>query len=60
MLNMLRTVLANIAGVNFGAKNVLANPAIREGIKRFTEWPTIPQVPPAHSRPAPPVPALAL
>jgi monothiol glutaredoxin len=24
--------------------NVLADPAVREGIKQFTNWPTIPQV----------------
>src|SRR5262245_41194420 len=31
-------------GVPFHAVNVLAQPAIREGIKQFTNWPTIPQV----------------
>lgn len=31
-------------GVNFGSCNVLANPSIREGIKEFTNWPTIPQL----------------
>lgn len=32
------------AGVEYGARNVLADPEIREGIKQFTHWPTIPQV----------------
>ena len=31
-------------GVQYGARNVLADDAVREGIKRFTDWPTIPQV----------------
>ena len=31
-------------GIPVGAKNVLADPAIRQGIKEFTEWPTIPQI----------------
>lgn len=30
--------------VEFGALNVLEHPAIREGIKEFTDWPTIPQL----------------
>eukprot|EP00951_Prasinocladus_malaysianus_P036819 scaffold390500_cov31-Prasinocladus_malaysianus.AAC.1 len=32
------------AGVEFASKNVLADPDLREGIKEFTSWPTIPQV----------------
>ena len=31
-------------GVDYGSRNVLADPAIREGVKAFTGWPTIPQV----------------
>ena len=31
-------------GVPFETVNVLADPAVREGVKRFTSWPTIPQV----------------
>jgi monothiol glutaredoxin len=31
-------------GVEFKDVNVLADPAIREGIKEFSNWPTIPQV----------------
>ena len=31
-------------GAEFKDVNVLADPAIREGIKVFSSWPTIPQV----------------
>ena len=31
-------------GVDYETRNVLADPEIREGIKQFTQWPTIPQV----------------
>ena len=31
-------------GVNFVAYNVLDNEELRQGIKDFTQWPTIPQV----------------
>lgn len=31
-------------GVKYGSRNVLADDAIREGVKQFTSWPTIPQV----------------
>ncbi len=31
-------------GVDFFAVNVLADPEIREGIKVFNDWPTIPQL----------------
>ncbi len=30
--------------VPFQTVNVLADPMIREGIKKFTQWPTIPQI----------------
>ncbi|GAB4819986.1 hypothetical protein N2152v2_007032 [Parachlorella kessleri] len=30
--------------VDFGARNVLSDPELREGIKKYTHWPTIPQV----------------
>merc|ERR1712086_822035 len=30
--------------VEFAAYNVLEDPALREGIKKFSDWPTIPQV----------------
>jgi monothiol glutaredoxin len=31
-------------GADFKDVNVLADPAIRQGIKEFSQWPTIPQV----------------
>lgn len=31
-------------GVPFNAKNVLADPELRQGIKDFANWPTIPQL----------------
>jgi monothiol glutaredoxin len=31
-------------GVKYKAIDVLADPAIRQGIKEFTQWPTIPQL----------------
>jgi monothiol glutaredoxin len=31
-------------GVAFETVNVLADPALREGIKEFSDWPTIPQL----------------
>jgi monothiol glutaredoxin len=31
-------------GVEFASVNVLADMAVREGIKEFTNWPTIPQL----------------
>ena len=31
-------------GVEFKTVDVLSNPAVREGIKEFSEWPTIPQL----------------
>jgi len=31
-------------GVNFRDVNVLADPALREGIKQYSNWPTIPQL----------------
>jgi monothiol glutaredoxin len=31
-------------GVQYKAVDVLADPAIRQGIKEFTQWPTIPQL----------------
>ncbi len=30
--------------VSFGAKNVLADPELRQGIKDYSDWPTIPQI----------------
>ncbi len=34
----------NYMGVNFVDVNVLADPDIRQGIKDFSDWPTIPQL----------------
>lgn len=31
-------------GLKYGSSNVLADAGVREGIKKFTDWPTIPQV----------------
>ena len=32
------------AGAQFETVNVLTDPEVREGIKEFSQWPTIPQV----------------
>ena len=34
----------NYMGVAFKDVNVLADDAVREGIKQYSEWPTIPQI----------------
>jgi monothiol glutaredoxin len=31
-------------GISFAAVNVLLDPAVREGIKVYSDWPTIPQL----------------
>jgi len=31
-------------GVEYGSVNVLENPGVRDGIKTFSNWPTIPQL----------------
>jgi monothiol glutaredoxin len=36
--------ILNYLGVDFKSANVLADPALREGIKAYTNWPTIPQL----------------
>jgi len=33
-----------VLDVPFSSKDVLADPVLRDGIKMFTQWPTIPQV----------------
>jgi monothiol glutaredoxin len=38
------TAILNEQGVAFAAINVLLDPAVREGIKVFSDWPTIPQL----------------
>ena len=40
----LLTPLSLLPGVKYGSRNVLADPAIRDGVKKFSNWPTIPQV----------------
>src|SRR5688572_8517979 len=37
-------MILNNEGVNFKSRNVLDDPAVREGIKKFSDWPTIPQL----------------
>ena len=32
------------SGVDFGSFNVLEDPEIREGVKEYGQWPTIPQL----------------
>ena len=34
----------NFMGVDFADVNVLADPDVRQGIKDFSDWPTIPQL----------------
>src|SRR6201996_6273166 len=34
----------NHMGVNFKGIDVLADPSLRQGIKEFAQWPTIPQL----------------
>jgi monothiol glutaredoxin len=36
--------ILNASGVTFQAVNVLEHPAIREAIKEYSDWPTIPQL----------------
>jgi monothiol glutaredoxin len=31
-------------GVKFGSVNILVDPELRQGIKEFSQWPTIPQL----------------
>lgn len=31
-------------GVPFASEDVLADPAVRDGVKRYSKWPTIPQI----------------
>lgn len=38
------TEILNRLGVDFKTFNVLSNAEVREGIKKFSNWPTIPQV----------------
>ena len=36
--------ILNYLGVTYGSPNVLENMELREGIKAYTNWPTIPQL----------------
>ena len=36
--------ILNFLGVKFSSYNVLDNNELREGIKKYSEWPTIPQI----------------
>ena len=36
--------LLQAAGVEFASRDVLQDPELREGVKKFSEWPTIPQI----------------
>lgn len=36
--------LMTTAGVAYESRNILEDPDVREAVKKFTEWPTIPQV----------------
>lgn len=38
------TQLLKACGAKFASVDVLADPAIREGIKQFSNWPTVPQL----------------
>ena len=35
--------------MDYQSRNVLADPELREAIKKFSNWPTIPQVQPKHT-----------
>lgn len=36
--------ILNYLGVEYGSENVLSSDELREGIKAYTNWPTIPQL----------------
>lgn len=36
--------ILDFLGVDYGSANVLASDALRQGIKEFSDWPTIPQL----------------
>ena len=42
--SMAVTNMLKLLGVNFGSVNVLEDQNVREGIKTFSDWPTIPQL----------------
>ncbi|KFM26065.1 Monothiol glutaredoxin-S15, mitochondrial [Auxenochlorella protothecoides] len=36
--------ILDLHSVPYGSRDVLSDPDLREGIKQFTHWPTIPQI----------------
>jgi monothiol glutaredoxin len=36
--------ILNAVGVDFSSVNILEYPAIREGVKKYSDWPTLPQL----------------
>lgn len=44
MARCVYTAPPTATGVKYGSRNVLADPEIREAIKKYSSWPTIPQV----------------
>ena len=36
--------ILGVVGVHYGAVNVLEDPVVRQGIKDYSNWPTIPQL----------------
>ncbi|VAW01314.1 Uncharacterized monothiol glutaredoxin ycf64-like [hydrothermal vent metagenome] len=40
----LATKILDVVGVEFESVNVLEDMAVREGIKAFSQWPTVPQL----------------
>lgn len=44
IIKSLHNAHADAAGVEYSSRNVLTDPDLREGVKKFSEWPTIPQV----------------
>ncbi len=36
--------ILNTLGVPFESRNVLADPVLRDAIKQFSDWPTVPQL----------------
>jgi monothiol glutaredoxin len=37
-------ILSTYPGLQYGSRNVLADPFVREAIKTFSDWPTLPQL----------------
>ena len=43
-LHAMLTKQCDVTDVKYASRNVLEDPELRQGIKSFTAWPTIPQV----------------